>query len=51
MGSKANPGPAVFEITPDKKVVWTCPEDLNKRVTTVMGLDEEVIEKGALRWI
>jgi hypothetical protein len=33
-------GPAFFEVTPDKKVVWRAPADYPGRVTSVMVLDE-----------
>ncbi len=49
LGSGANPGPAVFEITPDKEFVWTCPEDMVNKVTTVMVLDRHVVQHGSHR--
>jgi hypothetical protein len=33
-------GPAFFEVTPEKKVVWKAPADYQTRVTSVMILDE-----------
>ena len=42
-------GPAIFEVTPDKKVVWQAPAGMPLFVTSVMVLDKDVIEKGSWR--
>jgi hypothetical protein len=49
MGPDANPGPAVFEITRDKEVVWSWGREIKNHVTSVMVLDEDVVEKGSWR--
>jgi hypothetical protein len=40
LGPDVDPGAAIFEITPDKEVVWTSPAGMKNRVTSVMVLDE-----------
>jgi hypothetical protein len=35
-----DPGPAVFEITPEKEIVWMCPDSMANYVTSVMVLDD-----------
>jgi hypothetical protein len=49
MGPNANPGPAVFEITREKKIVWSWGQEMKNHVTNVMVLDREVIERGSWR--
>ncbi len=49
LGPGANPGPTVFEITPEKEVVWTCPEDMVNKVTTVMVLGSDTVQYGSQR--
>ena len=49
MGKDGDPGPAVFEVTPDKQVVWQAPERLDNFVTTAMVIDRQNPAEGAAR--
>jgi hypothetical protein len=49
MGPDGDPGPAIFEITRDKKVAWTWDAAPKNYVTSVMVLDKDVIERGSWR--
>ncbi len=36
LGPNADPNKAIFEITPDKKIVWTSPDDIENKVTSAL---------------
>jgi hypothetical protein len=49
MGPDGDPGPAIFEITPEKKIVWTWDAEPRNLVTSVMVLDGPAARKGPWR--
>jgi hypothetical protein len=49
MGPDGDPGPAIFEITRDKKVAWTWDAAPKNYVTSVMVLDEKTRKQGSWR--
>lgn len=48
-GHGGTKGPAVFEVTPDKKIVWKTPADIKNGVSSVQILDKNIINKEQLR--
>lgn len=48
-GHGGTKGPAVFEVTPDKKIVWKTPAEIKNGVSSVQILDKNIINKEQLR--